>query len=216
NECVRRKIRFVYASSAATYGVGENGYDDASPLQKLVPLNMYGYSKHMFDLYAEKKGLLDKIAGLKYFNVFGFGEAHKGDMKSLVLKGYDEISSKGFLSLFKSYKSEFSDGEQKRDFLYVLDAAKITIHILFGKHNGIFNVGRGVAESWNELAKSLFSAMEIPQEINYIEMPEHLKNKYQYFTKAETKRLLKTGYKEGFTSLQDAVTGYVQALRSQS
>ncbi len=213
-ECVRKNIRFVYASSAATYGSGEEGYSDLSEIDKLKPLNMYGYSKHMFDLYAQNSGLCKKIAGLKYFNVFGFGEAHKGNMQSLVLKGYNQIQEKKELSLFKSYRKEFGDGEQKRDFLYVKDAAKITLHLLFGKHNGLFNVGRGIAETWNDLAKALFLAMKLPVNIKYVEMPDSLKEKYQYYTKAETGKLVETGYKERFFSLNESIEDYVNLLNS--
>lgn len=203
---------FIYASSAATYGDGANGYDDRSDLNCLRPLNMYGYSKHLFDLYAKQKGLLDKITGLKYFNVFGFGEAHKGDMKSVVLKGYDQIKSTGILNLFKSYNSEYADGEQKRDFLYVKDAARITIFLLLEKKYGLFNVGRGVAETWNSLAQALFQAMKLPVTINYTDMPDYLRPKYQYFTKAETDKLVTAGYQDSFTNLEIAITDYVKLL----
>ncbi len=212
-ECVKRGVKFVYASSAATYGGGEQGYDDYSELEKLRPLNMYGYSKHLFDLFAKKSGLSEKIAGLKYFNVFGFGEDHKGDMRSLVLKGYKQILENKEITLFKSYKNEYADGEQKRDFLYVKDAAKITLHILFNNHTGIFNVGRGIAESWNDLATALFVAMEIPVNIRYIEMPQSLREKYQYYTKAETNKLGEIGYKEKFFSLEESVKDYVHLLK---
>jgi len=204
---------FIYASSAATYGDGANGYDDRMDISNLRPLNMYGYSKHMFDIYARQKGISDKITGLKYFNVFGFGEAHKNDMRSVVLKGYEQIKSTGSLNLFKSYNSDYADGEQKRDFLYVKDAARITLFLLLEKKYGLFNLGRGIAETWNDLARALFKAMNLPVNINYVEMPESLRPKYQYYTKAETDKLLTAGYEEGFTSLENAIAEYVNLLQ---
>jgi ADP-L-glycero-D-manno-heptose 6-epimerase len=208
---ITRGIRFIYASSAATYGLGENGYSE-NLSSNLKPLNMYGYSKHMYDLYAQRFRLLDKITGLKYFNIFGFGEFHKGEMKSVVLKGYDQIKKTGKLQLFKSYISDFKDGEQKRDFLYVKDAAKITLHLLHGNHYGIFNVGRGVAESWLSLANALFQSLNLKPNIEFIEMPEYLKPKYQYYTKAETEKLKSTGYSMNFMSLEESVSDYVSLL----
>lgn len=208
------ETEFIYASSAATYGDGANGYDDRSELSTLRPLNMYGYSKHLFDLYARQKGISDKITGLKFFNVFGYGEAHKGDMRSVVLKGYEQIKSTGTLNLFKSYNNEYADGEQKRDFLYVKDAARITLFLLLENKYGLFNLGRGIAETWNSLAQSLFKAMNLPVNINYVDMPESLRPKYQYYTKAETVKLLTTGYEEGCTSLEDALAEYVSLLQS--
>ena len=204
---------FIYASSAATYGDGANGYDDRMDISQLRPLNMYGYSKHMFDLYARQKGFSDKITGLKYFNVFGFGEAHKADMRSVVHKGYEQIKSTGALNLFKSYHSDCADGEQKRDFLNVKDAARITLFLLLDKKYGLFNLGRGVAETWNDLARALFKAMNLPANINYVEMPESLRPKYQYYTKAEIDKLITAGYAEGFTSLENAIAEYVGLLQ---
>lgn len=211
-KCLEFKKRFLCASSAATYGSGENGYDDKGNIDKLRPLNMYGYSKQMFDLYASQTGILNKITSLKYFNVFGFGEAHKGDMRSVVLKGYEQILHTGKLKLFKSYKPEYKDGEQKRDFLYAIDAAKITIFLLLENYYGIFNVGRGIAETWNELAKALFSAMKLPYNVEYIEMPEHLREKYQYYTQADMNKLNSLGKKFSFTSLQESIADYVNIL----
>ncbi|EQA36151.1 ADP-glyceromanno-heptose 6-epimerase [Leptospira inadai serovar Lyme str. 10] len=213
--CLDKNVRFLYASSAATYGDGTYGYDDKASIADLRPLNMYGYSKHMFDLYAQKKGYLSKITGVKFFNVFGFGEAHKGDMRSVVLKGYEQILSEGKIRLFKSYKLEYADGEQKRDFLYVKDAAKIAIHLFSGNHFGLFNVGRGVAETWLDLANGLFSALDRPNRVEFVEMPEGLKAKYQYYTKASTEKLLSTGYAEGFTDLKTAIADYVKLLQTQ-
>ncbi len=212
---VKFKIPFAYASSAATYGDGEFGYDDRLPLESLKPLNMYGYSKHKFDLYATKTGLIREITGLKYFNVFGFGEAHKGEMRSLVLKGYEQIKETGKLNLFKSYRSEYKDGEQKRDFLYVKDASKITLFLLLNGKKGIYNVGRGIAETWNDLASAMFAAIGKELNVNYIEMPEILKGKYQYYTCAKIDRLLETGYNLGFTTIKDSVADYVALLEKE-
>ncbi|WP_061222428.1 ADP-glyceromanno-heptose 6-epimerase [Leptospira weilii] len=215
NESLKSGVRFIYASSAATYGDGANGYDDKAPIDSLKPLNMYGYSKHMFDLYAHKHGLSNKITGIKYFNVFGYGEGHKEDMRSVVLKGYEEIKKEGRIRLFKSYKSEYKDGEQKRDFLYVRDAAKITAYLAFGEHGGLYNLGRGIAETWNDLVSAIFDTLKLPKNIEYIEMPEVLKAKYQYYTCADTTKLLKTGYSEGFTQLKEAVREYVTLLQEE-
>lgn len=209
---VSKRIPFLYASSAATYGEGEFGYDDKAPIENLKPLNMYGYSKQLFDLYAKKTGIADKLVGLKYFNVFGYGEAHKGDMRSLVLKGYEQIRDTGKLKLFKSYKPEYKDGEQKRDFLYVKDASKISIFLLSERKYGLYNVGRGVAETWNDLANALFTSMGKEVNIEYVEMPNSLKGKYQYYTCAEMEKINQTGYPFGYTNLRDAVGEYVRFL----
>lgn len=209
---VSKNIPFLYASSAATYGEGEFGYDDKAPIENLKPLNMYGYSKQLFDLYAKKTGIADKLIGLKYFNVFGYGEAHKGEMRSLVLKGYEQIRDTGKLKLFKSYKPEYKDGEQKRDFLYVKDASKISIFLCSERKYGLYNVGRGVAETWNELANALFVAMNKAVNIEYVEMPESLKGKYQYYTCAEMEKINQTGYPFGYTNLRDSVAEYVRFL----
>ncbi len=214
-ESLRRGVRFLYASSAATYGDGKFGYDDQKPIHSLQPLNMYGYSKHMFDLYALKKGYLNQITGVKYFNIFGYGEAHKEDMRSVVLKGYQQVLAEGKLRLFKSYRPDYKDGEQKRDFLYVKDAAKISLHLLSKGKFGLYNVGRGVAETWNDLAGALFSALKKSENIEYTEMPESLRPKYQYYTKAETEKLLSTGYSEGFTDLKTAIADYVSLLKKE-
>ena len=203
--------RFVYASSAATYGDGASGYsddDDATPALK--PLNMYGYSKHMFDLWALKHGLFDRIVGLKYFNVFGPYEEHKADMRSLVHKAYGQVLDHGYLELFKSDRSEYADGEQMRDFIYVKDVVDVTLHFaLDSKAGGLLNCGTGKARTWNAIATALFKALDIPVDIRYIDMPEVLRGKYQYFTQAEMQKLRQTGYAAPFTELEDAVYDYV-------
>lgn len=204
--------RFIYASSAATYGDGEYGFvDDENAIEKLRPMNMYGYSKQLFDLWAKGQGILDKIVGIKYFNVYGPNEQHKGDMRSLVLKAYEQIGTTGKLKLFKSYRPEYGDGEQLRDFIYVKDAAAMTTHFL---HNtaagGLFNVGGGTTVSWNRLARAVFRAMDKPVNIEYIDMPESIRNTYQYLTCAETSKIHAAGYTNAVTSVEDAVADYVR------
>jgi len=208
---LRHGARFIYASSAATYGDGSKGYDDdLSTLDQLAPLNMYGYSKHMFDLWAQKHGLLDRIVGMKYFNVYGPFEDHKEDMRSVVQKSYQQIKSTGMVKLFKSYRPEYADGEQLRDFIFVKDAVAMTLYFLENRGvSGLFNCGTGRARSWKALATAVFAAMDIPPVIEFIEMPESLKGKYQYFTQAEMARMRAAGYSAPFTSLEDGVREYV-------
>ncbi len=205
-------VRFVYASSGATYGDGSAGMDDSDPrqLEGLRPLNLYGQSKHLMDLHAWRQGWLDRIAGLKYFNVFGPNENHKGDMRSVVAKTYREALETGVIHLFKSYRPEYADGESRRDFLYVKDAAAMTLHLAANPAaNGIFNIGSGKAHTWNELARAVFSALGRKPQIEYIEMPDAIRDKYQYFTQADIRKLLSTGYTQPITSLDDAVRDYV-------
>ena len=211
--------RFIYASSAATYGDGSLGMeDDESSLQTLRPLNMYAYSKHLFDLYAKAQGWLEGgrngIVGLKYFNVFGPNEGHKGDMCSLVYKAFHQIQKEGKISLFKSYHPNFKDGEQMRDFLYVKDAICMTLFLGESEASGIFNLGSGVAHTWLDLVSAIFKALNKAPSIEFIEMPDSLKPKYQYFTKANIQKLLSLGYAknniERRTSLEESVRDYVQ------
>jgi ADP-L-glycero-D-manno-heptose 6-epimerase len=207
-----KKVRFVYASSAATYGDGSVGMqDDETKLDTLCPLNMYGYSKHLFDLHARRAGFLNKIAGLKFFNVFGPNEDHKADMRSLVHKSFAQVQDKGVIQLFKSYRKEYKDGEQKRDFLYIKDCVAMTLHLAANKKvGGLFNIGSGEARTWIALANSVFAALNKKPKIEFIEMPETIREKYQYFTQANISRLRATGYKEKITSLENAVADYVQ------
>ena len=204
--------RFVYASSAATYGDGAAGMSDLeADLQVFRPLNMYGYSKHLFDLYAARHGFLDGIVGLKYFNVFGPNEDHKGDMRSLVHKAYGQIVATGSLKLFKSHRPDYRDGEQQRDFLYVKDAVNLTIELAeTATAGGLFNVGSGAAHTWLELAHAIFAALDRPSNIEFIEIPEALRAKYQYFTQADLTKL--RGYCKNvtITPLRLAVVDYVQ------
>jgi ADP-L-glycero-D-manno-heptose 6-epimerase len=205
-------IRFIYASSAATYGDGSAGFsDDEGQIDKLRPLNMYGYSKQLFDLWARRTGLLKKIVGLKYFNVFGPNEYHKADMRSFVIKAFEQITTKGKVGLFKSYKSEFKDGEQKRDFIYVKDTADMTLFFLDNPQiTGLFNIGTGQPRSWNDLVKAVFAAMGKEPNIEYIEMPNSIRSQYQYYTCADITKLRKAGYDKKTTSLKDAIKDYVQ------
>jgi len=211
---IKRHVRFIYASSAATYGDGSIGYkDDKETIRRCRPLNFYGESKQKFDLWALDQGALDKIVGLKFFNVFGPNEYHKGDMRSVVAKAYQDVFEKGEMALFKSYKSNYQDGEQKRDFIYVKDATAVVLFFMdHPEINGIFNVGTGEARTWNDLASSLFSAVGKPPKIKYVDMPEILKRRYQYFTQADMDKLHSVGYQKSFTRLEDAVFDYVQYL----
>ena len=205
-------IRFIYASSAATYGDGSAGLsDDEEKIENLIPLNMYGYSKHLFDLWARRTGLLSKIIGLKYFNVFGPNEYHKGEMRSFVLKAFEQINARGKVRLFKSYKSEYADGEQMRDFLYVKDAVDITLFFLDKPNlSGLFNIGTGTARTWNDLVKVACGAMGKLPKIEYIDMPDSIRNQYQYFTEADITKLRQAGYDKQPMSLEDAIVDYVQ------
>ena len=216
--CLAHGARFVYASSAATYGDGAQGYSNAdAATPSLIPLNMYGMSKHLFDLWALRNGLLGKIAGLKYFNVYGPGEDHKGDMRSVIHKAFGQIREGGAVKLFKSYRTDYGHGEQVRDFVYVKDAVDVT---LFCGENplasGLFNCGTGQARSWNDLAKAVFSAMGLEPRIEYIEMPVTLRSKYQYFTQAEMGKIRAAGDARAFTSLEDGIREYVQDTLAKS
>ncbi len=209
--CLANKARFIYASSAATYGDGKFGYDDEAGSEQLRPLNMYGYSKHLFDTWIAKSGYSNKVVGLKYFNVYGPNEYHKDDMRSVVHKAFEQVMETGKVKLFKSYHKNYKDGEQKRDFIYVKDAVDMTLYFLEHKNiNGLFNVGTGNARTWNDLVIALFDAMGKPVNIEYSEMPDHLKGKYQYFTEAAIKKISDAGYDKPISSLEYGVTDYVQ------
>ena len=213
---VSHGIQFLYASSAATYGAGEHGYvDDESAIEKLRPLNMYGYSKQMFDLWARRNGLLDKITGVKYTNVFGPNELHKGEMRSVVCRAYEQIRDSGKMRLFRSYLPEYADGEQKRDFIYVKDAVEMVMFLIRNKCHGIYNIGSGRAETWNALATAAFKAMDTPVNIEYIEMPEHLKGKYQYYTCADISKIRAAGYQAEVAPLEETVADYIRNYTSR-
>ncbi len=206
-----RGIRMIYASSAATYGDGNLGFSDADDVsKKLKPLNIYGYSKSAFDTWALNTGAIKSMVGLKFFNVFGPNENHKTEMSSLVFKAFNQIKNQGKIKLFKSHHPQYQDGEQKRDFIYVKDCCEV-IWWLYNrpKISGIYNLGTGAAQPWNNLAKAVFAALNKQPNIEYIEMPLHLQNKYQYFTQAEMNKLKSTGLNYQFMSLEDAVGDYV-------
>jgi ADP-L-glycero-D-manno-heptose 6-epimerase len=203
--------RFVYASSAATYGAATT-MDDRDPrnLEGLQPLNPYGRFKHMMDLHAWRQGWLNRIVGLKYFNVFGPNENHKGDMRSVVQKSFGQVMETGAIRLFKSYRPEYRDGDQRRDFLYVKDAVAMTLYLAANPSaNGIFNLGSGQARTWNELARAVFAAMGQAPRIEYVEMPENIRDQYQYFTQADIGKLRAASYTEPITPLEGAVRDYV-------
>jgi ADP-L-glycero-D-manno-heptose 6-epimerase len=202
--------RFVYASSAATYGARETELSDRADLHSLRPLNMYAYSKQLFDMYAARTGLDQTICGIKYFNVFGPNEEHKGNMRSLVNKAYDQILNGGTVALFKSYRPDFADGEQRRDFIYVKDAIDMTLFLAESDASGLFNVGSGRAQTWLELVRPIFAALDRPERIEFVDMPEQLRSKYQYSTCADMRSLHEAGYSGSPMSLSDAVTDYVR------
>ncbi|HEY5533816.1 MAG TPA: ADP-glyceromanno-heptose 6-epimerase [Ignavibacteria bacterium] len=205
-------VRFIYASSAATYGNGSSGYqDNDDELDKLMPLNGYGYSKQLFDVWARDNGYLDKIAGLKYFNVFGPNEYHKEDMRSVVHKSFQQIKKTGRARLFKTTSSQYGDGEQERDFIYVKDAVDMTLFFHNNKKtNGIYNVGTGEANTFNSLVKPIFKILGLKEDIEYFDMPERLKEKYQDYTQADITKIRNAGYDGPITKIEEAVTDYVK------
>ncbi len=217
----RAQLPFVYASSAATYGDGGFGYDDQETLiSKLQPLNAYGDSKLQFDLWAldqEKSGLHPpQWCGFKFFNVYGFGERHKGFMSSVVLHSYDEILRSGKVTLFKSHRNGIEDGFQKRDFIFVEDVVQ-AIHFALSQpiSRGIYNLGTGHARTFLDLARAVFQVLQKPEKIDFIETPEKIRDKYQYFTEAKMDRLRHQGFKTPFTSLEDGVRKYVTRLQGR-
>jgi len=206
-----RGIRFVYASSAATYGDGSLGMNDSlDRIEDFRPLNAYGYSKHLFDLHAKRNGWFNRIAGIKYFNVFGPNEGHKGEMRSVVSKAYDQILESGKVRLFRSHRADYKDGEQIRDFVYVKDAVAMTLHLAdTPSANGLFNIGTGAPRNWIDLTKALFTALGRKPEIEFIDMPDHIRNQYQYHTCADISRLRATGWSAGTGTLEESVSDYV-------
>jgi len=210
--CLARGTRFIYASSAATYGDGANGMDDRAAIAPLQPLNPYGRSKQEFDLQAQRNGWLERIAGLKYFNVFGPNEDHKADMRSLCHKAFHQIQREGRITLFRSHRPDFADGEQQRDFLYVKDAVDMTLHFATTARTagGLFNLGSGVASSWNEVARALFAALDREPRIDYVDMPPAIRDQYQYYTRADIAKLRASGYAAPITPLAAAVADYAK------
>ena len=211
---LRRGTRFVYASSAATYGDGAAGMRDevreTADLAALRPLNAYGFSKHLFDTYAWHRGMFDRIIGLKFFNVFGPNEGHKGEMRSLVHKAFEQVRETGRVRLFKSYRADYPDGGQRRDFVYVKDVVAMTLHLATtNEAQGLYNIGAGLAHSWLELIHPLFVALKREPAIDFVPMPEAMRDRYQYFTQADVGRLRATGYLASPTPIDAAVSDYV-------
>lgn len=204
--------RFIYASSAATYGNGDQGFEDnEAEIEQLRPLNMYGYSKQLFDLWLKKEGLLNQVVGLKYFNVFGPNEWHKGRMASAILHVLPKIQQEGVVRLFRSTDpTQFGDGEQKRDFIYVKDAVRMTCAFLNNQVGGLYNIGTGEANTWNRLAKALFRAIDQPIQIEYIDMPADLIGKYQNYTRASMQKTARVlGNTVSCMPLEESVKDYV-------
>jgi ADP-L-glycero-D-manno-heptose 6-epimerase len=223
--CTVTRTPFIYASSAATYGDGSQGFSDGwSPeaLRKLKPMNLYGWSKHQFDLvmaerHAKKEKLPPHWAGLKFFNVYGPNEYHKGHMQSVLAKVFDGAKAGKPVRLFKSYRAGIADGEQRRDFIFVDDAVAVLRWLMDATAvNGIFNVGTGKAESFRDMILAMFKAIQRPPNIEYIEMPETIREQYQYFTQAKVENLRRAGYNAGFTPLEDAVARYVTGYLDQT
>ncbi|MDD5725715.1 MAG: ADP-glyceromanno-heptose 6-epimerase [Candidatus Omnitrophica bacterium] len=212
------KVPFIYASSAATYGDGSCGYDDSDRnTLRLKPLNPYGSSKHLFDTWLLKSGNVSSAVGLKFFNVFGPNEYHKAEMMSVICRRFDEVKGGAPLSLFKSYSPQYQDGQQKRDFIYVKDAVEVIYYFFTHPQvSGIYNLGTGMARSWNDLAQALFSALGMKPSVKYIEMPEELRDKYQYFTQADISKLRSCGCRHQFMTLEESVKDYVSYLDSKT
>ncbi len=214
---LERGIRFINASSAATYGDGSQGFDDAvSKIADLSPLNMYGYSKQLVDLWLLREKYENSVASLKFFNVYGPNEYHKDSMRSVVCKSFQSIKAQGKVQLFKSYREEFAHGGQQRDFVYVKDCVELMFWLLENNRvNGIHNVGYGTARSWNELARAVFSAMGYEENIEYIPMPDELQGKYQYFTEANMLWLKEKSCPVTFSTLEEGVADYVKSYLEQ-
>ncbi len=213
NACVKYGLPLVYASSAATYGDGEFGYDDDTKLlDQLQPMNPYGRSKNDFDKWAVTQNDVPFFwAGLKFFNVYGPNEYHKGRMASVVLHAFNQIKETGKVKLFRSHKPDFNDGEQMRDFIYVKDLCDVCVFLMTNrKHSGIYNLGSGKARTFKDLVKGIFVALNITPQIEFIDTPEDIREKYQYFTEAKMEKLKSIGYTKPFTSVEDGVMDYVK------
>lgn len=209
--CADRGVRCVYVSSGAVYGDGSGGYsDDHALFDTLAPLNLYGRSKLLVDIWARDGGYLDQVVGLRYFNVYGPNEYHKGDMRSVVAKKYDQLRAQGYVELFASTSSRYRDGEQMRDFIYVTDAVAATLYFLENRRAaGVFNVGTGAARSWNDMARAMFAAEGQPRDVRYVDMPANLRAQYQDFTQADIGKLRAAGWRGEMRSLEEGVTDYV-------
>lgn len=219
NYCAEKHISFIYASSAATYGDGSLGFNDRMDIDKLLPLNGYGYSKQLFDMWVkhQAKSFPAQYCGLKFFNVYGPNEYFKGSMASMVFHGFNQIKETGKVKLFKSCNPNYADGGQLRDFVYVKDICKVIMWLLVNKHvSGLFNVGTSRAQSFAELAEATFHALDLEPNIEYIDMPEKLRGKYQYYTKAEMSKLYDAGYPYHFADVENGVRDYVQSHLAQN
>jgi ADP-L-glycero-D-manno-heptose 6-epimerase len=216
NWCIKNNAKFIYASSAATYGDGSEGFDDKiETIPKLKPLNKYGLSKQLFDMWVIENKLNNKFVGLKYFNVFGPNENHKGDMRSMVNKAFTQINETGKLKLFRSLKPEYKDGEQMRDFVYVKDAVEMTLFFdpfnEAGKNNtGIYNIGSGRASTWLDAANAVFKALGKEPQIEWIDIPDNIKDQYQYYSRANISKLKESGYENAIMKLEDSIGDYVK------
>lgn len=211
--CCEHHVPLIYASSAATYGMGEHGFsDDPAGLSQLHPLNPYGESKHAFDCWAlEQQQKPWFWAGFKFFNVFGPNEYHKGRMASVVMHAYNQIREKGSMTLFRSHRPDYRDGEQRRDFIYVKDVLQVLLHFMEHRQNsGLYNLGTGEARSFLDLAHAVFAAMGRQADIQFTDTPADIRERYQYFTEADTRRLLTAGYQGGFRKFETAVNDYVR------
>lgn len=208
--CIRSRTQFIYASSAATYGDGSRGFSDKTPIEQLRPLNMYGFSKHMFDLWLLKNSFTEQVTGLKFFNVWGPNEYHKKDMRSMVVRAWEQIKASGRVKLFKSYHPDYADGMQQRDFVYIKDVVNMVLQ-LWEKPTvkGLFNIGSGRASTWVELVSPIFEALQLEPQIDFIPMPEELRGKYQYYTQAEMQKYADAGLQVRNTGLSDAVSDFV-------
>ncbi len=207
-KAIDNNIPFVYASSAATYGNGDQGYSD-NVYYDLRPLNAYGFTKHLFDLWVIEKGYDELFVGLKFFNVFGPNEYHKQDMASMVYKAFNQVKNTGRVKLFRSYNDDYEDGEQLRDFIYVDDAVNLTWKLFENRTKGIFNIGTGTTNTWNSLAEHVFNTLQKPVNIEYIDMPEQIKNQYQYSTKADISKLLESGINYNFLTFEQSIKKYI-------
>lgn len=213
HKCIDYQIPLVYASSAATYGLGELGYhDDEAVVGQLKPLNAYGRSKNEFDKWALKQERQPFFwAGLKFFNVYGPNEYHKGRMASVIFHAFNQIKNTGTMKLFRSHNPDYEDGMQKRDFVYVKDVMEVCMFLMYQrKHSGLYNLGTGKARTFLDLARNTFQAMNKPENITFIDTPEDIRDKYQYFTEAEMAKLRKAGFNQAFHTLEDGIQDYVQ------
>lgn len=207
----KNKASFLYASSAATYGDGGVSYSDSEDnLDNLLPLNMYAFSKQLFDLWLRRRNLFKKAIGIKFFNVFGPNEYHKKDMSSVICKLFPQVRDEGKIRLFRSYRQDYENGEQKRDFVYIKDAVEVMYYFLcHPEKTGIYNLGTGKARSWNDLAKAMFKSLGKKPDIAYIDMPRELIDKYQYYTQADISKLRNTGCEHNFMNLEESVDDYI-------